>query len=71
MTDMIHEPVPSIRLLKAPEVARLLNISRAMAYRLMQRNEIRTVQIGAARRVRWKDLQEYIQKNLSPQLGTK
>jgi hypothetical protein len=37
----------------------------------MQRNEIRTVQIGAARRVRWKDLQEYIQKNLSPQLGTK
>ena len=53
-------------LLRATEVARILNISRAMAYQLMQRGEIRTVRIGAARRVRREDLQRYIQENLSP-----
>jgi len=37
-----------------------------MAYQLMQRGEIRTVRIGAARRVRREDLSQYIQENLSP-----
>jgi hypothetical protein len=37
-----------------------------MAYQLMQRGEIRTVRIGAARRVRREDLYQYIQENLSP-----
>ena len=53
-------------LLKASEVARVLNISRAMAYRLMQTREIPTVCIGRARRVRPSDLQSYITKNRSP-----
>ena len=52
------------KLLKATEVAEILNISRAFAYRLMQRGEIPTVQIGSARRVRPVDLQKYIEKNI-------
>jgi excisionase family DNA binding protein len=54
------------RLIKATDVAAILNISRAMAYRLMQQGEIRSVCIGAARRVRWADLQAYIEDNLTP-----
>ena len=54
------------RLLKAIEVAEILNISRAMAYRLMQTRQIPTVRIGTARRVRPEDLKNYILANLIP-----
>ena len=54
------------RLLKAVEIAEILNISRAMAYRLMQTRKIPTVRIGSARRVRPVDLHNYIQENLIP-----
>ena len=54
------------QLLKATDIAKILNISRAMAYRLMQLGEIRTVSIGTAKRVRRKDLLAYIENNLSP-----
>lgn len=57
------------RLLKAVEVAEVLNISRAMAYRLMQTGEIRTVSINNAKRVRRQDLLLYINSNLTPQIG--
>lgn len=50
-------------LLKAKEVAEILQISRAMAYTLMQRGEIPTVRIGKARRVRPEDLIKYIESN--------
>ena len=57
---------PQEKLLKAPQVAEILNISRAMAYRLIQTGKIRSVQIGAACRVRPEDLEQYIQDNLTP-----
>jgi excisionase family DNA binding protein len=63
-TDVISNNLS--RLLKAAEVAEYLNISRAMAYRLMQRGLIRTVQIGSNCRVRPKDLFAYIESNLTP-----
>ena len=50
-------------LLKAKDVAEILQISRAMAYTLMQRGEIPTVRIGKARRVRPEDLIKYIESN--------
>ena len=53
------------RLLTAGEVAEVLNISRAYAYRLMQQGEIRTVMIGNARRVRPADLKVFIDDNVS------
>ena len=52
------------KLLKAIEVADILNVSRAMAYELMRQGKIQTVHIGAARRVRPMDLQEFIAQNL-------
>ena len=61
---------PNKSLLKATEVAKILNISRAMAYLLIQRGEIRSVRIGTARRVRCEDLHKYIEENLSPILST-
>lgn len=54
------------RLLKATDVAEILNISRAMAYQLLQQGKIRSVNIGSARRVRLQDLQFFIEENLSP-----
>ena len=54
------------KLLRATEVAQLLNVSRAFAYRLMQQGKIRTVVIAKSRRVRPVDLQDFINHNLSP-----
>lgn len=57
------------RLLKIPEVASILSVSRAMAYKLVQTGEIRSVHIRSSRRIRVKDLQEYIEFNLQPSEG--
>jgi excisionase family DNA binding protein len=61
---------PNKPFLRASEVARILSISRAMAYQLIQRGDIRSVHIGTACRVRREDLERYIQENLSPDLST-
>ena len=58
-----HQPFE--KLLKATDVAEILNISRAMAFRLMQVGEICTVKIGKARRVQPSDLQTFITNNLT------
>ena len=60
--DAVHIPE---RLLKAQEVAQILNVSRAFAYQLMRRGEIRTVKILGARRVRPEDLLRFIEQNTS------
>lgn len=66
----MNEKTPQIsiesKLLRAAEVAQILNVSRAFAYRLMQQGKIRTVAIAKSRRVRPADLQDFIDKNLSP-----
>jgi len=51
-----------ISLLKAADIAKKLNISRSLAYQLMQAGEISTIRIGRAVRVLPEDLDEYIQK---------
>ena len=48
------------RLLKAPEVAAQLNISRTLAYRMMQNGEIATVRFLGSVRVQYSDLMEFI-----------
>ncbi|MBA4384767.1 MAG: DNA-binding protein [Anaerolinea sp.] len=50
-------------LLKASEVARLLNISRAKAYRLLSTGQIPTVRIDKSIRVRSEDLQSFLKSN--------
>ena len=52
-------------LLKADDVARILNISRSFAYQLMCRGEIPVVRLGRATRVRPSDLDRFISANVS------
>ncbi len=66
MSEKISPNASIDRLLKASEIADLLNISKALAYKLMKSGEIRTVQISGARRVRSQDLERYIHSNLQP-----
>lgn len=63
MENMQYPTSP--KLLKAIEVADILNISKSMAYRLMQTQALPTVSIGKAKRVRPQDLDTYIHQNLS------
>lgn len=51
-----------LQLLKSDEVAEILKISRAMAYKLMQRGEIPSIKIGSAVRVRVEDLEKYVEQ---------
>ncbi len=55
-------------LLKACEVARQLNISLSLTYRLMQKGEIPNIRIANCVRVHLSDLEEYIMKNRSSQV---
>ena len=66
MNEKTNQISNESKLLRATEVAQILNVSRAFAYRLMQRGMIRTVAIAKSRRVRPADLQDFINKNLSP-----
>ena len=64
-TKQLPDNTPHIhRLLKAEEVAELLNISRSFAYLLMQSGQLSTVRIGRACRVRSQDLAGYIERNI-------
>jgi excisionase family DNA binding protein len=58
---------PPEKLLKAVQVAEILNVSRAFAYQLMQKGVIPTVKILGARRVRHEDLLRFIQENVGLQ----
>ena len=65
MNELAINPQERFPLLNAADVAKVLNISLAMAYRLIQIGEIRAVQIGKGRRVRPQDLHQYIESNLT------
>jgi|APFre7841882724_1041349.scaffolds.fasta_scaffold27165_1 excisionase family DNA binding protein len=53
------------RLLRASEVAEKLNISRSLAYKLLQCGEIPTVRIYKSVRVKQSDVDEYIRRQWS------
>ena len=57
------------KLLKGPEVAEILSVSRAFAYQLMAREEIPTVRLGRAVRVRPQDLESFIRAQTSGKPG--
>jgi excisionase family DNA binding protein len=52
------------RLLTAPDVARILNISKGAAYQLIQQGKIRGIRINRNVRVRQEHLEEFISQNL-------
>jgi len=62
---MNYEGKPPTKLLKAIQVAEILNVSRAFAYQLMRKGVIPTVKILGARRVRLEDLHRFIQERIS------
>ena len=53
-----------LKLLKAAEVASVLNISISQVYRLMQTGEIPTVRMNRSVRIRQVDLKEFIKSHL-------
>lgn len=55
----------STHLLKATDVAKALNISKAFAYQLMRQGNLKSVRILGARRVRPEDLEQFIRENIS------
>ena len=57
----------TLKLLTAKEVAEILNISKAFAYKLMQTGQLTTICIGSSRRVRITDLEDFIFRNTQPQ----
>ncbi len=65
MLKISSNPDPVDTLLKGGDVARILNISRSYAFLLMQRDEIPTVRLGRAVRVRPSDLERFISKSVS------
>lgn len=66
MNEKTTQASVEMKLLRATEVAQILNVSRAFAYRLMQQGRIRTVVIAKIRRVRPADLQDFIENSLVP-----
>jgi len=66
MNEIYQETEGLDQFLKIVEVAEILNISRAFAYKLIQQGNLRYVTIEGALRVRMSDLTEFIQRNLSP-----
>jgi excisionase family DNA binding protein len=65
--ETMHEQISSIhedkRLLKASEVARILNISRSLVYRLIHTGKIPYIRINQAVRVHHDDLNKFIEGN--------
>jgi excisionase family DNA binding protein len=49
--------------LKATEIAQILKISKALAYRLIKEGHISSVRFGRTVRVRQEDLDAFIQRN--------
>ena len=49
-----------LQLLTVVEVARMLGIGRSKVYELLYSGELKSVKIGAARRVRYRDLGDYV-----------
>ena len=65
MVTISQSTTTAPKLLRANEVAQRLNISRTLAYQLMQRGEIPTVRFGSSVRVRELDLEEYMNRHWS------
>ena len=60
----LEEDFHESRLLKAPDVARILNISDGAAYQLIQQGKLPSIRIGRSVRVREEDLDDFIKNNL-------
>jgi len=66
---MLQEQIETIaetrQLLKAADVAKILNISQSLVYRMLQRGKIPSIRINQSIRVDPGDLQQFIENNRS------
>jgi len=62
----VQDDISEERLLKAAEVQRILNLSRANVYRLMKSEVLPTVRIRGAVRVPYRDLLKWIEAHTRP-----
>jgi excisionase family DNA binding protein len=60
----LEQPDMGYRLLRAQEVAQILQISKSFVYAMIERGEIPSVHLGRSRRVRFEDLQRFIEANV-------
>lgn len=67
----MNEVETGLPLLKISKVAEILNISRTMAYNLVQVGAIQSVRIRSSRRVRSQDLEDFVLRNLSSRKSKK
>jgi len=63
MNELVINPQERVPLLKAAEVAKILNISRSLVYRLIHTGEIPHIRINQAIRVHQDDLKNFIEGN--------
>jgi excisionase family DNA binding protein len=56
----ISESLPRINLLKASDVAQMLNVSRSLVYRLLQEGQIPAIRINNTVRIKLQDLEIFI-----------
>lgn len=60
------DPLPNAKVLvSVEEAATLLSLGRTVVYRLVTRNELRSVKVGRTRRVVVSSLQEYVDRLLA------
>lgn len=62
--NQLTSDITQNHLLRPADVASRLNISKSYVYRLMQTGAFPVVRIGTACRVRPRDLEEYIERNV-------
>jgi excisionase family DNA binding protein len=60
MNNNEHPRFEEIQLLTGSDVAAILNISKAYAYRIMRSGDVPVVKLGRAVRVRFEDLEAFI-----------
>lgn len=61
MTNTLLNNNDSESLLKATQVAEILNISKSFVYKLIQLGDLESVKIGSVRRVTPSDLRKFIE----------
>jgi excisionase family DNA binding protein len=57
------------KLLRGGDVAQILDVSKAYAYRLMATGQIPIIRLGRSVRVRQEDLEAFINNNVTNNLG--
>ena len=70
METATQTPSSISQLLRPDDVARMLNISKSLAYRLLEQGQIPTVRFNRTVRVRQADLDAFVERSYSTGVGS-